>query len=166
MGGVSCPKWGESKGSPLIIKYFVMGNLNTFFGNIDPNVMKNLSQGNGNTVVGSTDNNGNTVLNQSSSIAVGIGASAGKDSIAIGAYAGAGIDIFESLFLLKSKVLEEKDDVTATKIDELIQELKKTEKDSSKISTLWGVIFENASKIKDVLELVKIITPLIISSCS
>jgi hypothetical protein len=62
-----------------------IGDYATVIGNVNSNV------GNYSTVVGPTDNRGNTILNQS--MAVGYGAKAGPNSIAIGAFAGAGYNI-------------------------------------------------------------------------
>jgi len=46
--------------------------------------------GDGSVIIGATDGNGNTIIN--TPMAVGRGAKAGKESIAIGAFAGAGIE--------------------------------------------------------------------------
>jgi hypothetical protein len=51
------------------------------------NVPSNIRVGEGSVVIGATDANGNTIINQP--MAVGRGAKAGKNSIAIGAFAGA-----------------------------------------------------------------------------
>ena len=59
--------------------------------------------GDGSVVVGPTDSNHNTIINQS--MALGRNAKAGPGSIAIGANAGAGSDIFLLLNQLK-EILE------------------------------------------------------------
>ncbi|WP_430241896.1 hypothetical protein [Neorhizobium sp. DAR64861/K0K2] len=64
----------------------VHGEFNTFYGNIDPEVMKRLGGGRGNTVVGATDSRGNTII--TTPMSVGFAASGGPGSIALGAFAG------------------------------------------------------------------------------
>jgi len=54
------------------------------------NVPSHIHVGDGSVVIGATDANGNTIINQP--MAVGYGARAGKDSISIGAFSGAGHD--------------------------------------------------------------------------
>ncbi|HUA65884.1 MAG TPA: hypothetical protein VME24_08560 [Alphaproteobacteria bacterium] len=61
----------------------VEGNFNTVYGNVTQSI-----HGSGNTIVGPTDNKGNTIITQS--MAVGYNAHAGNGSIAIGAFAGGG----------------------------------------------------------------------------
>ena len=53
------------------------------------NVPSNIQVGDGSVVIGATDSRGNTIINQP--MAVGRGAQAGPGSIAIGAFADAGI---------------------------------------------------------------------------
>jgi len=53
------------------------------------NVPNNSDIGEGSVVIGATDARGNTILNQP--MALGFGAKAGPNSIAIGAFAGAGV---------------------------------------------------------------------------
>jgi len=55
------------------------------------NVPSNSNIGEGSVVIGATDAHGNTILNQP--MAVGFGAKAGPNSIAIGAFAGAGVGV-------------------------------------------------------------------------
>src|ERR1035437_6149883 len=54
------------------------------------NVPPHIEVGDGSVIIGATDANGNTIINQP--MAVGRGAKAGPGSIAIGAFAGAGLD--------------------------------------------------------------------------
>ncbi len=63
---------------------FSVGDESVVIGNVRKNV------GNKSVVIGATNNRCNTILNKS--MAVGYGAKAGPDSIAIGAYAGSGIE--------------------------------------------------------------------------
>lgn len=62
-----------------------VGNDSVVIGNVAGNI------GNGSVVIGPTDNKGNVILNQP--MAVGRNARAGHGSIAIGAHAGAGIEL-------------------------------------------------------------------------
>ena len=61
----------------------VEGNFNTVYGNVSQSI-----HGNGNTIVGATDNRGNTIITQS--MAVGFGSHVGPNSISIGAFSGSG----------------------------------------------------------------------------
>lgn len=107
-------------------------------------------------VIGATDANGNTIIDKP--MAVGYGAKAGPGSIAIGAYAGAGSD----LFLLLNQVVEilKEDPVASENISLLISELKKESPDTSLIRNLWyaveaavttGGAFDLAIRIKTLL---------------
>lgn len=57
--------------------------------------------GDGSVVIGATDNRGNTIINQP--MAVGRGAKAGPGSIAIGAGASAGSNLFHLLVLKQAR---------------------------------------------------------------
>ncbi len=92
--------------------------------------------GSGSVVIGATDSKGNTIINKP--MAIGKNAKAGPGSIAIGANAGSGSDVFILLDQLR-QILEKNGDSSNDVID-LIRELKKTTPDKTIIDKLWGTI--------------------------
>lgn len=107
-----------------------IGEDSVVIGNVTGNV------GNRSVIIGATDSNGNTIINQP--MAVGYNAKAGPGSIAIGANAGAGSDIF---FLLNNlEFFAQKEVNSLSEIRDLIQELKIPIKNKSKIQNLWKTI--------------------------
>jgi hypothetical protein len=122
-----------------------IGDNNTFIGNVPSG-----NYGNGNTIIGATDNYGNTIINQPG--AIGYNAKAGPGSIAIGAYAGSGSDIF---FLLNNlEVIAKQTGINSSSdISNLIQELKTPIPDKTKIQKLW----QNIQAIKWTTEAVVLI---------
>lgn len=112
---------------------FNMGDDNTFYGNVPPG-----NYGNGNTIIGPTDNNGNTIINKP--MAVGRNAKAGPGSIAIGANAGAGSDIFFLLNKLEFVVSKEGSQDNVVSIRDLIHELKNQNPDKGLIEKIWNSI--------------------------
>lgn len=106
-----------------------VGDESVVIGDVKGNV------GNRSVAIGAMDENGNGILNQSQSTAIGYSAKAGPNSISIGAYAGAGSDLFLLLDQLKSV-----DSNATEKIIELISELRSPSKDVNKINKLWESI--------------------------
>ncbi|MFH1545901.1 MAG: hypothetical protein ABIE14_00805 [Patescibacteria group bacterium] len=103
-----------------------VGDESVVIGDVKGNV------GNRSVAIGAMDANGNVNLNQAQSTAVGYGAKAGPNSISIGAYAGAGSDLFLLLDQLKSVDTNTTEGITA-----LISELKSPNRDAGKINKLW-----------------------------
>ncbi len=94
--------------------------------------------GNGSVVIGPTDSNGNTIINRS--MAIGSNAKAGPGSIAIGANAGAGSEIFLLLAELKDIIEKSGDIKTTQSVINLIEELKNSKSDATKIGRFWEAI--------------------------
>lgn len=111
------------------INKFNIGDDNTFYGNVPPG-----NYGNGNTIIGSTDNNGNTIINQP--MAVGRNAKAGPGSIAIGANAGSGSDIFFLLDKLESIAPQSSNSA----IRDLARELKSQSPNKAFVEKIWNGI--------------------------
>lgn len=99
--------------------------------------------GDGSVVIGATDEHGNTIINQP--MAVGRGASAGPGSIAIGADASAGSNIFHLINQLKAIPAVQTDQTLLTTIGILETELQKDEPQASTVQSLWSVIQASAS---------------------
>ncbi|MCX6716324.1 MAG: hypothetical protein NTV72_00125 [Candidatus Taylorbacteria bacterium] len=78
---------------------------------------------------------GNTVINQP--MAVGRNAKAGSGSIAIGANAVAGSDIFLLLNKLKKSIAQQSD---TADIEDLVRELKKQSPDKTLVGRIWSGI--------------------------
>ena len=119
-----------------------MGNIKTgkdsvVIGNVEGDV------GEGSVVIGPTDSQGNTIINQS--MAAGRGASAAPGSIAIGAGASAGSELFHLINRLKLEPTVREDTALLRKLDELHEELNKSSPDRSKILGLWEAIQASAS---------------------
>ena len=94
-------------------------------------------------VVGATDDKGNTILNEQ--MALGYGAKAGSGSIAIGAGAGAGVQIEDYLYQIKDLIDAAGDSETLDAVTKLIEELRKPQKDESRIIGLWDTVKASAS---------------------
>ena len=114
-----------------------VGEDSVVIGNVYGNV------GDRSVVVGSTDNRGNTILNQP--MAVGYNAHAGPGSIAIGANVGAGTSIPMVLKELHKMIESTDDPVLIESFKELCSELKPPQKDKTKISRLWEIIKKSAA---------------------
>ncbi len=110
-----------------------MGDFNTFY-KYEPKG----NYGHGNTIVGATDNNGNTIITQQT--AVGFNAKAGPNSIAIGAFAGAGSDLFHLLQKLEHETASRNNEDEVKVVNELTEELKSQEPDRNRIKVLWATI--------------------------
>jgi hypothetical protein len=91
--------------------------------------------GEGSVVIGATDSQGNTIINQP--MAVGRGAKAGPNSIAIGAYASAGSNILHLIDQLKSMPEIQGNEEIRLKVDEFCLELQKSNPQQENIYSLW-----------------------------
>ena len=87
------------------------------------NVPPNSQVGDGSVVIGATDSRGNTIINQP--LAVGHGAQAGPGSIAIGAFAGAGIVPKQSVVDLQTALQQFAEFVATQNNQALVQEFEK-----------------------------------------
>ena len=94
-------------------------------------------------VVGPTDNKGNTILNQP--MAVGHGAHAGPGSIAIGAGASAGSELFHLIEALRTNPEIQKDGALVSIIDALTIELRKSDPNPETVNSLWSIIQSSAT---------------------
>jgi len=99
--------------------------------------------GDGSVVIGATDERGNTIINQP--MAVGRGAKAGPGSIAIGAGASAGSNLFHLLDQLKAIPEVQTDQTLLATIGALETELQKQEPETGTIRSLWSVIQASAT---------------------
>jgi hypothetical protein len=99
--------------------------------------------GDGSVVIGATDERGNTIINQP--MAVGRGAKAGPGSIAIGAGASAGSNLFHLIGQLKEIPGIRTDQTLLATIGALETELQKKEPQAGTIQSLWSVIQVSAS---------------------
>lgn len=86
--------------------------------------------GEGSVVIGATDSRGNTIINQP--MAVGRGAQAGPGSIAIGAFAGAGVVQQRSLVDLQTDLQQFAELVAAQNNKALVQEFEKLKSELQK----------------------------------
>ena len=105
-------------------------------------VPSNIQVGDGSVVIGATDSQGNTIINQP--MAVGHGAQAGPDSIAIGAFAGAGVVQQQSLTNLQIALRQfaefvycQKNAALAQEFEKLKAELKNPQPNRSAVLTAW-----------------------------
>ena len=89
-------------------------------------------------VIGPTDSNGNTIL--SGTMAVGYGARAGENSIAIGAYAGAGSNLFHLLNNLESAVDQNGSEVEKVLVKKLKEELKASHPNKDVLQKIWQAV--------------------------
>ena len=87
------------------------------------NIPSDSHVGDGSVVIGATDSRGNTIINQP--MAVGRGAQAGPGSIAIGAFAGAGVTQQQSLVDLQNALQQFAELVVAQNNKALVQEFEK-----------------------------------------
>lgn len=128
----------------------------------DDNVIigrNNMNVGSGNVIIDATDSNGNTILNRP--MVIGRNAKGGPNDIVIGANAGSGSDLF--LMLSQLKELSNNNPELAENISNLVLELKKPDKDKSKVNNLWNFV-KNAVTVGNAVDLIAKITPLIIST--
>jgi hypothetical protein len=96
-----------------------VGKDSVVIGNVPPNSQV----GNGSVVIGATDSQGNTIIDRP--MAVGRGAQAGPGSIAIGAFAGAGVGQQQSLVDLQAALQQFAELVAAQNNNILVQEFEK-----------------------------------------
>lgn len=94
-------------------------------------------------VVGPTDNKGNVILNKP--MAVGHNAHAGPGSIAIGAGASAGTELFHLIEALRSTPEIQNDGALLSAIDTLSSELRKPEPKPETVNSLWSIIQASAT---------------------
>lgn len=99
--------------------------------------------GDGSVVIGATDDRGNTIINQP--MAVGRGAKAGPGSIAIGAGAAAGTELFHLIDQLKSVPEIQNDGTLLAAIDAFTSELRKAEPQQETVNSLWSIIQASAT---------------------
>jgi len=121
--------------------YLNVGKGSVVMGNVSGNV------GDNSVVVGPTDIYGNTILNRP--MAVGAGAKAGRDSIAIGAYAnaGAGYEISEVFAQTETLLMQAKDENSQDGLvilRDLVKELNRPICEKQKVLNLF-------EKLKNVL---------------
>lgn len=115
-----------------------VGKDSVVIGNVPPDS----HVGNGSVVIGATDSRGNTIINQP--MAVGRGAQAGPSSIAIGAFAGAGVAQQQSLVDLQSAlqqfaefVVAQNNKALAQQFEKLKSELQSPTPNQSAVLTAW-----------------------------
>ena len=116
--------------------------------------------GDGSVVIGATDNRGNVILNQS--MAIGKGAYAGHNSIAIGAYAGAGASFVEDFNKLGNLIISS-NNKDAIKNYEIVRgELTKdvSAVDKGKLKKSWDLL-RNLGAINGIIEVTTKIKPVI-----
>jgi len=99
--------------------------------------------GEGSVVIGATDSRGNTIINQP--MAVGRGAHAGPGSIAIGAGASAGSELFHLIESLKAVPEIQEDSALLSTIDNFNSELRKPIPNTETINSLWSTIQTSAT---------------------
>lgn len=99
--------------------------------------------GEGSVVIGATDSRGNTIINQP--MAVGRGAHAGPGSIAIGAGASAGSELFHLIEALKAIPEIQNDSALLSTIDNFNSELRKPTPNTETVNSLWSIIQTSAT---------------------
>jgi hypothetical protein len=99
--------------------------------------------GNGSVVIGPTDDRGNTTLNQP--MAVGRGAKASRGSIAIGAGASAGSELFHLIDALRSVPEIKGDEALVSTIEAFKAELRKPTPVLETVNKLWSIIQASAT---------------------
>ncbi len=130
-----------------------MGDDNTIIGDVTLR-----SMGSGNTIVGATDDRGNTILNRGGT-AIGRGARADSTSIAIGAGAGAGNGALLTLLAeLENGLRAEGETEDAWRTVEVFDAVRSN--DASRARRVWGAI-KVAATLEELAALVARITPLI-----
>jgi Pyruvate/2-oxoacid:ferredoxin oxidoreductase gamma subunit len=107
------------------------------------NVPAHLEVGDGSVIIGATDANGNTIINQP--MAVGRGARAGLSSIAIGAFAGAGVsssadELAADLQRLGALIAQQNNEALATGFEKLRTELARPAPSRSGVMSAWEVV--------------------------
>lgn len=103
------------------------------------NVSPNSHVGDGSIVISATDSRGNTIINQP--MAVGRGAQAGPGSIAIGAFASAGIVQRQSVLDLQSALQQFAELVTAQNNQVLVREFDKFKSELSSPAPNQSAVF-------------------------
>lgn len=109
-----------------------VGKDSVVIGNVSGNV------GDGSVVIGSTDANGNVILNQS--MAIGKNAFASEGSIAIGANAGAGSEIANTVHQIKLIIDQTGDGSAIEKFNLFESELKKEKPNKNILKSTWEVL--------------------------
>ncbi len=106
------------------------------------NVPSNSDIGEGSVVIGATDTRGNTILNQP--MAVGFGAKANSNSIAIGAFSGSGVRVPTFPEYMKNEMVEllrfaaqQRNDELIAAIQKLSNELKPDKPTASLVLKAW-----------------------------
>jgi hypothetical protein len=99
--------------------------------------------GEGSVVIGATDSRGNTIINQP--MAVGRGAHAAPGSIAIGAGASAGSELFHLIEALKAIPEIQNDSALLSTIDNFNSELRKPTPNTETVNSLWSIIQASAT---------------------
>ena len=109
------------------------------------NVPSDLEVGDGNVIIGATDSHGNTIIN--ASMAVGRGAQAGPDSIAIGAGANAGsvVTLGQAIQELIRIAESAQDNNTVVQLKEIDTELAKSAPSKSVVQRAWDGVKAAAS---------------------
>ena len=109
------------------------------------NVPSDLEAGDGNVIIGATDAHGNTIIN--TPMAVGRGAQAGPDSIAIGAGAKAGsaVTLGEAIQQLIDIAEAAQDRESVALLTQIDTELEKEDPDKSVILRAWDAVQATAS---------------------
>jgi hypothetical protein len=115
-----------------------IGKDSVVMGNVPPNIQV----GDGSVVIGPTDSRGNTIINQP--MAVGRGAHAGPGSIAIGAFASAGVvqqqsqgDLQIALQQLAEFISFQNNATLAQEFEKLKSELKSPKPNQSAVFSAW-----------------------------
>ncbi len=116
--------------------------------------------GEGSVVIGATDSRGNTIINRP--MAVGRGAHAGLGSIAIGADASAGSDLFHLIEALKAIPEIQVDSALLSTIDNFHSELRKPTRNPETVNSLWSII-QTSATVGGALTLVQQIGALLFS---
>jgi hypothetical protein len=123
-----------------------VGKDSVVYGNVNGEI------GDRSVVVGPTDDRGNTILNKGP-LAIGHGAYAGPDSIAIGAGAGAGAGALQAYREIGNIVQNSGDMVLIQNFAELNAAIECKERDKPRIRQLWDII-SSASTISGFIDLV------------
>ena len=120
-------------------------------------VPSDLEVGDGNVIIGATDDRGNTIIN--TPMAVGRDAQAGPDSIAIGAGAKAGsaVTLGEAIQKLINIAEAAQDRESVALLTQIDTELEKAEPDKSIILRAWNAV-QAAASIAGAYSLVQAIT--------
>jgi len=122
----------------------MIGDDSVVYGNVTADV------GNRSVVIGPTDGKRNVILNKG--MAIGFNAQAGPNSIAIGAFASAGLDIRNTFSEIEGLIRSSNNRELEDSFEELCDEIGQQEKNISRIHELWrrievSPIFSGAVKL-------------------